>query len=156
MLCKPGHSCWIYCSSKHSLPTLVPQEVLGPNFCTESTPKFCCEHWEHHLHIQKRAGCSCSSQFRFLHLVCWWSLNMAKWNPSLSRILVLKNQWPKNWQFDNDYRWFNWHSKQKPVHEPTKLKKKHPGLVGSWAGDHPQEDLVKFGILGTLQHLVTC
>ncbi len=23
----------------------------------------------------------------------------------LSRILVLKNQWPKNWQFDDDYRW---------------------------------------------------
>jgi hypothetical protein len=25
-------------------------------------------------------------------------------------------------------------------------------FVGSWTGDHPQEDLVKFGIWGTLQH----
>ncbi len=27
------------------------KEVLGPNFCTESTPKFCCEHWEHHYEV---------------------------------------------------------------------------------------------------------
>ncbi len=95
MLCKPGHSCWVDCCGKHSFQLWYLKEVLGPNFCTESTPKFCCEHLEHHLHIQKRAGCSCSSQFRFLHLVCWWSLNMAKQNPSSQESLFSRISDPR-------------------------------------------------------------